>query len=253
MHIDYKTSGNFEANVHIPATVTYDGETYAITGCTDNCLKNNFWQVEAFTVDGANAFLTADNGVLFDKNKTRLIKYPKNKTDSSYTVSDSVETIGTYAFYKIGNNLTTLNLPENKSLTTIKNYGISECTKLASVNIPSTLKSLGKGFLFQAKITSAVIPEGVTWLGSGTLAWCPNLTQVELPASFQEALSGDILYNCGALTEVTCKAVKPPALTNGCFDGTPIVSCTLKVPSGSIAAYEAAPIWGNFKKPFVGF
>ena len=254
VHIDYKTGGNFEANVHILATVAYDGETYAITGCTDNCLKSNFWQVEAFTVDGASAFLTADTGVLFDKNKTCLIKYPKNKTDSSYTVSDSVKTIGTYAFYEIRNNLTALSLPEGKSLTTIENYGISGCTELTSVNIPSTLNSLGKGFLFQAKITRAVIPEGVTWLGHGTLAWCPNLTHVELPASFKEALSGSILYNCGALTEVTCKAVNPPALGNGCFgNGTPIASCTLKVPNGSIAAYEAAPIWGNFKKPFVGF
>ena len=213
--------------------------------CTDIpvCHKCKAGASITFSVDGANAFLTADNGVLFDKDKTRLIKYPKNKADASYTVSDSVKTIGKYAFYEIENNLTALSLPEGKSLTTIENYGISDCKEFTSVNIPSTLNSLGKGFLFKAKITSAVIPEGVTWLGHGTLAWRPNLTHVELPASFEG--SNSILYNCGALTEVMCKAVNSPQVS-GFDDGAPITSCTLKVPSGSIAAYEAAAVWKNF-------
>ena len=249
VHIDYKEGGNFGANVHIPATVTYNGETYTVTGCTDFCLELKFWQTAAFTVDPASTALSAEGGVLFNKDKTRLIKYPKMKTGTSYTVPGSVKTIGTYAFHEVG-SLTTLNLPEGKALTTIEDYGVSYCTLLANVNIPSTLRNLGTGFLFKSKITSAVIPEGVEYLGYASLAWCPNLTHVELPASFES--SAVILYNCPALTEVTCKAVKPPSV-QGFHNGTPLASCTLKVPSGSISKYEAAPIWKNFKKPFVGF
>ena len=248
VHIDYKVGG-FGANVHIPATVVFNGETYAITGCTEYCLKNNVWQTAAFTADSANAFLCAEDGVLFNKDKTRLIKYPKMKTGTDYTVPGSVQTIGPYAFYEIG-SLTTLNLPEGKALTTIEDNGISDCAQLANVNIPSTLRSLGKGFLFRSKITSAVIPEGVEYLGYASLGWCPNLTRVEFPASFES--SAAILYNCPVLTEVTCKALTPPSV-QGFHNGTPAASCTLKVPSGSVSAYQNAPIWKNFKKPFVGF
>lgn len=250
VHIDYKEGDAFGANVHIPATVTFNGETYAITGCTDSCLELKFWQTAAFTVDSASAFLCAEDGVLFNKDKTRLIKYPTEKTAPSYTVPDSVKTIGTYAFYRIYYNLTTLNLPEGKALTTIENYGISDCTQLANVNIPSTLQELGEGFLFDSKITSAVIPEGVEYLGHASLGWCSNLTHVELPASFKGTTSS-ILYRCPALTEVTCKALTPPSV-QGFDNGTPVASCTLKVPAASVSDYETAPIWKNFKKPFVG-
>ena len=117
VHINHKVGG-FEATVHIPATVTFNGETYAITGCTTSCLQVGFKQTAAFTVDSANAFLCAEDGVLFNKDKTCLIKYPTEKTAPSYTVPDSVKTIGTSAFYEIYYNLTTLNLPEGKALTT---------------------------------------------------------------------------------------------------------------------------------------
>ena len=251
VHIYYKEGGNFGADVHIPATVTFNGETYAITGCTTSCLQVGFKQTAAFTVDSANAFLCAEDGVLFNKDKTRLIKYPTEKTAPSYTVPDSVKTIGTSAFYEIYYNLTTLNLPEGKALTTVEDNGIYGCTKLANVNIPSTLRNLGEAFLFESKITSAVIPEGVESLEFASFSWCPNLTRVEFPASLKKS-SDVILYNCEALIEVTCKALTPPSV-RGFHDGTPVASCTLKVPSGSISKYEAAPIWKNFKKPFVGF
>ena len=251
VHIDYKEEGAFGANVHIPATVVFNGETYAITGCTKSCLQVGFKQTAAFTVDSANAFLCAEGGVLFNKDKTRLIKYPTKKTDASYTVPDSVKIIGTSAFYEIRYNLTTLNLPEGKALTTIEDNGIYYCTKLANVNIPSTLRNLGVGFLFESKITSAVIPEGVESLEFASFSWCPNLTRVEFPASFKKS-SDFILYHCEALTEVTCKALTPPSV-RGFHDGTPVASCTLKVPAASISAYENAYIWEDFKKPFVGF
>ena len=116
---------------------------------------------------------------------------------------------------------------------------------------PPSLRNLGEGFLFRSKITSAVIPEGVESLEFASFGWCPNLTRVEFPASFKGTISS-ILYRCPALTEVTCKALTPPSV-QGFHNGTPLASCTLKVPAASVSAYENAPIWKDFKKPFVGF
>ena len=114
---------------------------------------------------------------------------------------------------------------------------------------PPALRNLGEGFLFRSKITSAVIPEGVESLEFASFGWCPNLTRVEFPASFKKS-SDVILYGCEALTEVTCKALTPPSV-RGFHNGTPLASCTLKVPAASVSAYENAYIW-NFRKSFVG-
>ncbi|ERF60857.1 hypothetical protein HMPREF1325_0154 [Treponema socranskii subsp. socranskii VPI DR56BR1116 = ATCC 35536] len=57
--------------------------------------------------------------------------------------------------------------------------------------------------------------------------------------------------DCTALQSVTCKAVTPPALESNAFKNIILAGVTLKVPAGSISAYETTPIWKDFKKPFL--
>ena len=72
-------------------------------------LKSGFEQiscVEEYAVSGANPYLSAQDGVLFNKDKTKLIAYPVLKSNKEYVVPDSVKTIGKLAFY--ASNLSTL-------------------------------------------------------------------------------------------------------------------------------------------------
>ena len=50
------------------------------------------------TVDEDNNFYTAENRVLYDKNKTTLIHYPANKTDIHFEIPDTVKEIERWAF-----------------------------------------------------------------------------------------------------------------------------------------------------------
>lgn len=54
--------------------------------------------LKAITVDEENPYFSAENGVLYNKDKTELLYYPAGKTESTYVVSDGVETIGWSAF-----------------------------------------------------------------------------------------------------------------------------------------------------------
>lgn len=49
--------------------------------------------LEEINVDKDNPNYSSENGVLYDKKKTKLILYPYSKEDTSYTLPDSVETI----------------------------------------------------------------------------------------------------------------------------------------------------------------
>ena len=158
----------------------------------------------------------------------------------------SVKVLGNRSFYH-SDNLTSLILPDG--LTTVEEGGLSFCTNLQTVYIPSSLTSIGGRFLDCSKVEDVKIPEGVTKLGYQFLDGCSALKTLELPASLT---TPDWLFcaGCTALQSVTCKAATPPALESA-FGGVILAGVTLKVPAASVSAYENAPIWKNFKKPFV--
>lgn len=85
----------------IPENVTTI-DNYAFNGC-DSLI--------CFSVIDGNMNYTTLDGVLFNANKTELIRYPQDKS-GSYVIDDDVSTIGDDAFYNC-KKLTTLILPKN--------------------------------------------------------------------------------------------------------------------------------------------
>lgn len=98
--------------------------------------------LKSITVSSKNKYFSSDaSGVLYNKNKTELLKYPTARTSTSYTVASSTKTIAQQAFEK-ANNLTKIVLPAN--LTRIEDYAFGYSEKLASVTAPKKLTSLGE-------------------------------------------------------------------------------------------------------------
>jgi hypothetical protein len=88
--------------ISIPATVTSIGSN-AFLGCS------NLTSIE---VDSNNPNYSHDNGVLYNKNKTTLIKYSEGKTDNSFTIPNTVTKIESNAFSN-QTNLKTITIPNN--------------------------------------------------------------------------------------------------------------------------------------------
>ncbi len=91
----------------------------SVTSISENAF-DNITGLSALQVDGDNTKYAAENGVLYNKDMTKLLLYPYAKADISFTVPDSVTEIATEAFGKnthlyeltLGNGITSVTVSE---------------------------------------------------------------------------------------------------------------------------------------------
>ena len=165
-------------------------------------------------VSAGNPYLSSINGVLFNKDKTILIKYPANKNDVSYTIPGSVTEINNNAFRGC-KGLTSVTIPN--SVTTFGYYVFQGCTGLVSFTVPNIVFESGSfTFLGCSGLTSVTIPDGVTTIGSA-FAGCTGLTSVTIPNSV--TVIGDAAFSgCTGLKSISI----PNSVTSigaNAFDG----------------------------------
>ena len=145
------------AEISIPSSVTSIGNS-AFFDCSTltemnisknvtsigNSAFNGCDSITAYTVDKDNPAYCSEDGVLFTKDMTTLIKYPNANQRKVYNVPVGVVTIGNYAFednyYVNKNELTNITVPNG--VTAIGDYAFANCQNLTSVSLPSGLTSL---------------------------------------------------------------------------------------------------------------
>ena len=140
-------------------------------------------------VQTGNTHFEAEDGVLYNKGKTTLLRYPRKKPGAAFAVPASVTTIEEYAVYRC-EALESITLPD--ALKTIGNYAFNRCTALKSVTIPKKVETIGD-FAFQRCTglkdvtvlwnTPLTIPPGVF---SGT----PTGVTLHVPGGTGEAYQG---------------------------------------------------------------
>lgn len=86
--------------------------------------------LESIEVDEENPNMKSVDGVLFNKDGTRLYCYPAGKQHQAYTIPETVTWIGADAF-SYNQHLTTLTIPS--SVTSIGEFAFAECNNLANV------------------------------------------------------------------------------------------------------------------------
>ncbi len=190
---DVSGYGSKITTVTIPATLT-DISPAAFFGCNVNT---------EFIVAEENPNYCAVDGVLYNKDKTRLIAYAAGKPDTSFTVPGSVKEIGEYAFaYAL--NLEEVILPEGlefigdmaftgaywltkadiPSTVTTLGAGSYSFTGLKEFTVPANVKRVGYGvFNLCTELKTVTMEEGITEIGSMAFAGCTSLDTVNLPAS----------------------------------------------------------------------
>ena len=139
----------------IPYSVTTIGED-AFAYC---------YSLTSITVDSNNKYYSSDEcGVLFNKNKTTLIKYPIGSTRIGYEIPESVTTIGDDAFYAC-DTLTSLVIPN--SVTILGNNAFFSCNNLTTITIPDSVTTIGIYAFFSCdNLTTIIIPDSVTTIGN---------------------------------------------------------------------------------------
>jgi len=194
--------------VTIPDTVIKIGDE-AFSGCTG---------LTSINIATNNPNFSFENDVLFNKNKTTLIRCLSNK-QGIYTIPKSVKTIGVSAFSGC-TGLTQVIIPD--SVTTIEYFSFSMCSGL----------------------TEVIIPNSVTTIEMCAFRECTKLRLVVLSSSVTK-IEHATFDNCSELTSVLCPIYTPPKIDSDPFYGLPAGS-RLYVPEMSIYDYESDYYWRKF-------
>ncbi len=203
--------------VYVPSTVT--GISNRAFYLTDS--------LEAVYVDSDNqAYASDENGVLFDKKMTTLIKYPENCPLTEYSIPDSVETVGETGFYRskklvsvtLSENLTVLDSSSfasckalttvicNEKLSVIGNSAFAASSKLASIDLPDTLTEIQKSAFYAcSNLVKIDVPEGVVTIGDGAFSYCTKLTDITI-SSTVESIGVDVFESANALRKINVSA-----------------------------------------------
>ena len=204
-------------SVSIPASVTHIGDG-AFGGC------GKLWKID---VAEDNPNYCVDNGALFNKDKTCLLRSEVHQYEIIYQIPDGVTSIGAWAF--AGNNaLAVILIPD--SVTSIGRFAFSNCTNLSSSDIPDSVKSMEWG-LFKActELTKVTLPNGIEKISDAMFYGCSSLKEVKIPDSVT-VIGDSSFFCCKSLTSINIpRSVKTidsyafhgcNSLTDVYYDGT---------------------------------
>lgn len=137
-------------------------------------------------VDSNNKYFTSVDGILFDKDSTRLIKYPENRDGSSYEVPNTVNTIDANAF--------------------------GSCKNLQAIVIADSVEEIGDSAFYGSKLKTINLGGGITNISNKPFYGALNLTNINVITENDKYESENgILFNKGK----TILIKYPPAIING--------------------------------------
>ncbi|MDE6780600.1 MAG: leucine-rich repeat domain-containing protein [Ruminococcus sp.] len=168
------------------------------------------------------------NGVLFSRDKKTIIKYPAGKSESTYTIPDSVIYIARGAFDDC-DNLTAVSVPEHlkdsinevfpqhieltyrkkvseKDNFRIKHYVLLkyiEQADISEITIPDNILIIGeRAFHWCDSIKSVQIPKGIVKIGNRAFLGCENLTEINIPDTVT-VIGEKAFYYCDSLKSIS--------------------------------------------------
>lgn len=111
-------------------------------------------------------------------------------------------------------------------------------------NIPSTVRTIEEFGLYNCKMSTVTIPEGVTSIGHGAFEFCYNLLRVTIPSTVTE-IKSKAFKSCTALKKITMLSETPPTLEEKAFQFDDSLE-EIIVPAGCVDAYKTAEMWSTF-------
>ena len=149
----------------------------------------------SFTVEEGNTAFSSHDGVLYNSDRTSLIKVPCG-TKGEFVIPNSVTEIDSSAF----STCTSLNsIIIGDSVTAIQGAAFSGCTGLSSVTIPDSVQRIYGGvFRDCTGLTSVTIGSGAEIMNSTDMfAGCSSLVSihVDINNAYLSSDDGGALYN----------------------------------------------------------
>lgn len=212
-------------SLFIPKNVEIISEYKTFHGCSN--LKN-------ISVDDDNQFYCDIDGVLFNKNCTKLITFPPQKQCSEYFIPGSVTAIHDEAFRGC-DLLTRVYIPY--TVNSIGQSAFENCTSITEISIPDGITVLNDDvFRCCEKLSDISVPQSVTKLGARAFYGCKSLKKIDLPKNLIS-----IGINCFAWCTALADYTIPQNITvieHGAFYGT--ATTKVSIPNGVTRIEEGA-------------
>lgn len=159
--------------------------------------RNAFnYRLSSIQVDESNPYLSSLDGVLFNKDKTQLIRFPQGKA-GPYTIPNGVTHIRDYAFmFCYGIVAVTF----SDSVDFVGDYAFID-SGIFYVDFGDGLSRIQKeAFASCRNLTSVVLPKGSTQINEYAFIACQQLKSVVIPQDVDTQWG--IFQQCEALTDV---------------------------------------------------
>ena len=208
------------------------------SGCTSisTTAFDGTFSIDRITVSEDNKNYTVVDGVLYNKDMTTLVLYPKNRS-GEFAVPDTVTTIANSAFdsspnltkVTIGKNVKTIGASafgECKSLKTvifedsdtvqktICDYAFYKCPVLTTVDFGNAVKSIGNYAFYSCQSLNKLdfSKNSVKTIGDYAFTVCKSLESIEFPDSLESIGYGAFSANTngyrGSYVASSLKSVK---------------------------------------------
>ena len=186
----------FLEKIVIPEKVIYIGSD-RVSGSND--VFDGSHLLSEINVTPLNIFFKSIDGILFNKDISKIIRFPEGKRISKYNIPLSVNEINTSAFSGC-TYLEYITIPEG--VTKIHSCAFMNCTSLKKIVIPSSVTEIStSAFLGCTSLEYITIPEGVTKIYSCAFMNCTSLKEIVIPSSV-ENIYEDIFSGCTSLEKI---------------------------------------------------
>ncbi len=240
--------------LEIPATVTHEGTTYDVTKIGERAFSS--LPITTLTFAANSNLTTIGDGAFTGTNLQGSVAIPKSVTTiesnvfanidesgstltvtfeagttiteisnylfsgaynlKSFTIPESVTTIGDYAFDN--SHVQSITIPKN--VVEIGTQPFARNSELKSITFDDEcqITSIPSNFAWQCSgLTTVSLPESITSIGTQAFSECPSITNITIPKNVTSIGDDAFSYFC-ALNEITFMSTTPPALGDNVFD-----------------------------------
>ena len=187
-------------SIVIPNRVTTIGESafYYCSGLTSVTIGNKVANIRDDVFEGCNSLTnvtTPEQWINFFA-KFANVKIINGKD----VIKDGCSIIHGSTIISFDKTITSYTIPN--SVTTIGEYAFDDCSSLKSITIPDSVTEIGNGaFAGCSNLTSITIPDSVNEIGGEAFNGCSSLTSITIADSVKE-IKGGAFDGCDALKDV---------------------------------------------------
>jgi hypothetical protein len=193
--IDVNAFGNsdedmqFIKSITIPSSLTTLDNGFGFAYC-----YNALWcpNLQNIYVNANNPSFSSVDGILYDKNQTTLIRYPRGRNKMA-SIPDTVKSIYKGAFsmcyikdFKFPSSINQIGTGGFAYLNEVNDYNGKSKSDLLSIVIPNSVNQIADSAFYGAGLKNIVLPQKITSLPDYIFADCQNLSTVTIPKTVKK-------------------------------------------------------------------